>query len=480
MTLDQYLTDLVCQVNKTYSGNDPLVLAAGATFPYLAIKADTKIQFFVKGIDYPLNHTGNAKTVKTNNMKEAGRAINIFLYNFDAAGGVHPLGRFVPVTSTAPTTEGGGPGQMDIIMLKNAGLTRGILAHELGHFFGLAHFDNSSTPPGGGLCNCPGIGSGDCVSDTPPVNTYSCNMADNTEMSQNVMQQGNSCQVFFTNGQKGKMDLTFASTSVTPLPCNRSLYVDPSPVLASHIPPPVNISRSGSVVTIKATYTSCIATAPVRFTASVARYDAPVTCREGVGVITGWNPSTILVALAPTVCTYRVTVRAMWADGSFYDYAPVVYAGTGFPPLPPYIPSSVYLWAQRFCQCTKPWIDDTKREATSENDIDNMENLIQVKEGDVIDVAKELGMESIESIMQASLTALELFPNPADNTISFKNYDATGCKYAITNVMGQVIDAGTVVSGSIAVHKLPAGQYFVQITDKADNRSNVMKFIKVE
>ena len=70
--------------------------------------------------------------------------------------------------------------------------------------------------------------------------------------------------------------------------------------------------------------------------------------------------------------------------------------------------------------------------------------------------------------------SIELYPNPASNVIYIKNLPHEQADYAIFNVMGQKVDAGT-YSGAIDIAALEQGLYILQL--KSGQYSETAKFI---
>lgn len=82
--------------------------------------------------------------------------------------------------------------------------------------------------------------------------------------------------------------------------------------------------------------------------------------------------------------------------------------------------------------------------------------------------------------LQAGYTQVSLFPNPAANQINFKNSNARDLNYRILDVAGKELQNGRVTRDNepITVHALPAGMYFIAVTDEDSDDRQLLKFIK--
>ncbi len=93
-----------------------------------------------------------------------------------------------------------------------------------------------------------------------------------------------------------------------------------------------------------------------------------------------------------------------------------------------------------------------------------------------IDNDLSFSYSSIKSIeYKEKLASLEVYPNPAQNIISFQNQEYN--KYKIINIQGQILQIGEVpISRTIDVFTLPKGLYFLELTNRITQIKT--KFIK--
>ena len=82
--------------------------------------------------------------------------------------------------------------------------------------------------------------------------------------------------------------------------------------------------------------------------------------------------------------------------------------------------------------------------------------------------------------LQGGYTQVSLFPNPASNQINIKNPDARHLNFRILDVAGKELKNGRVTRDHepITIDALPAGMYFVAVTDENSDNRQLLKFIK--
>lgn len=82
--------------------------------------------------------------------------------------------------------------------------------------------------------------------------------------------------------------------------------------------------------------------------------------------------------------------------------------------------------------------------------------------------------------LQANSIEISLYPNPASNLINIKNPDARNLNYRILDVAGKELQNGRVTRDyePITIDALPAGMYFVAVTDEKTDERQLLKFIK--
>ena len=75
---------------------------------------------------------------------------------------------------------------------------------------------------------------------------------------------------------------------------------------------------------------------------------------------------------------------------------------------------------------------------------------------------------------------ISLYPNPASNLINIKNPDARHLNFRILDVAGKELKNGRVTRDHepITIDALPAGMYFVAVTDENSDNRQLLKFIK--
>jgi len=81
---------------------------------------------------------------------------------------------------------------------------------------------------------------------------------------------------------------------------------------------------------------------------------------------------------------------------------------------------------------------------------------------------------SIEQIFKEdNVSHLNLFPNPAENTLYLTGNNIIGKKYSIENIQGKVIKNG-IISSQIDISTLQSGVYLLNLIDN----SKTIKFTK--
>lgn len=88
--------------------------------------------------------------------------------------------------------------------------------------------------------------------------------------------------------------------------------------------------------------------------------------------------------------------------------------------------------------------------------------------------------KSTTGIPETTTHEYALYPNPAYNQIRLttENYRSQNNKYEMINTLGQLVKSGTInIDGTIQVHELIIGQYFLRI-HKPNGKAEVLKFQK--
>jgi hypothetical protein len=84
---------------------------------------------------------------------------------------------------------------------------------------------------------------------------------------------------------------------------------------------------------------------------------------------------------------------------------------------------------------------------------------------------------SIESIQKKDVADFKLFPNPANNFISFSGFDNEyNIHYSITNLYGQTVVEDDTQNHSLNISDLASGAYILNV--QTDTKQATKQFIK--
>ena len=90
--------------------------------------------------------------------------------------------------------------------------------------------------------------------------------------------------------------------------------------------------------------------------------------------------------------------------------------------------------------------------------------------------AAEATFDTTASIANTNLTAINLYPNPAENYVRIQTATADLSTYNIINTLGQVVAKGTVTANKIDISTIHKGAYLIKIT--ANDKTFIARLIK--
>jgi hypothetical protein len=91
----------------------------------------------------------------------------------------------------------------------------------------------------------------------------------------------------------------------------------------------------------------------------------------------------------------------------------------------------------------------------------------------------EIGIDSVLSIDDASLSTISLYPNPTSNELTLNLGNVDSSLYSVFNTSGQLLQEGTATNSKILnVANYTTGIYFIVVKNTITNLETTLKFIK--
>jgi hypothetical protein len=425
LATDASLSQMICDVNKIFAGQDDDLLAAinNNTFPnnYLAYVGDAGMRFFIAKI-YRYTNVPQGQPMPPNNIVyPPATGVPIYLYN----------GSFAGIASSSIYNN-------VLTMIKTFGYNKATISHELGHMYDLCHLNGCGIA---GEYTCLS-GSDDCCSDTPPSSMTSCNINDGTNMPQNIMQeQPTGCQFFFTTQQRSRMNACITAhhpTWVDNTNCPALQYDWHNSVPTYTLTPTVvyNNPLYQAYIHVDAHLSSCV-NGPVSYYYQLRRKDCE-SYYLGPPVFISDNISSFDIPVHEN-CNYVIRLIVQYSNGLRNAIEQEFFV--------PFTQGKV-------CGCN-PGNPDSKPGNT-------------------------LGLN--ETTSGFGISNITVYPNPVQKMLNLKNYnnDCSCISYTIMNNLGQFIDNGKAnEQGTIDVSKMTSGIYYLRFVNSLTNETKTIQFMKL-